>query len=212
MFDALHILDIRQPYYVDYQVPTLDALNDQSGGVLILPPDAPVLVGVANIGVEWETVSTATGYYVEQLSSGTIWSRIATVAQPAPLRLIWNITEWDLDVQVSGVWTTLYRSTDDVASPDLVTTWLTSSGASPVPVVTSGGPVGAGGVSATSAGDSRANSAFLLSGTQNGKNFYSSPEVASFIFTPSPTVLYRVRGYNTAGSGVPSNAMVLNGS
>jgi hypothetical protein len=228
MFSFTKIFSIREPVEEEYQVPAMDVLDD-AGGVLILPPPAPILISVHSTGIEWETTELATGYYVENLSSGTIWGRIGTVSQPVKLQMVWNFTEWDINVWSDGAWVTLYRSartTDwtsssslpnpDVPTPDQAPSWVAVPvavpGAAPLPVVRAGSPFGLGGMTISGAGDSRANSAFILAGILNGKSYYSSPEVAQFDFTPATHVFYRVRGFNSAGTGAPSNSMILDES
>jgi hypothetical protein len=209
MLEALLTFQVREPVAEEYQVPAVDVLNDDSGGVLVVPPPAPVIVSVTGAGVLWETLDTATGYYVEQLVSGTVWQRIGTVNQAPSVQLFWNVTEWDLNVLDAGVWKNLYRSIDDVATPDLVTTWLANEGDTPLPTVTINGPVEAGDMTVSEAGDERVNGVYGFAGNANGRDSYNGMLLASLAFTPASVVRYRVRAFNTAGSGAPSNAMTL---
>jgi hypothetical protein len=212
MFSVLKPFDLREPVTEDYQVPTVDVLSDSAGGVLVVVPAAPSIVSCIPIGLEWETVGDATGYYVEQMTQRNTWTRIATVAQPASLQIVWNFAEWDINLLVGAVWQTQYNSTDVVTTPDQVTTWRAVGGIAPFPTVQAGGPVGVGGMEITGAGTGVVNSDYLLSGMLNGSPSYASPEIARLSFSPVALTLYRVRAFNSAGISDASNPMVLNES
>ena len=73
--------------------------------------------------------SAVNGTYVE---NGTYGGR--PKYQKGSIYIVWFSTEWEITDMDFYLW---YRSTDNVATPDLATTWLKSpNGSLPVPTVT----------------------------------------------------------------------------
>lgn len=98
--------------------------------------DAAVSEATGNIVVAGAGISAANGVYVRL---GTVNSRpMYASATDLTYSLFWGGSNWAIyenPVMASGVYAK-YTSTDDVASPDLATTWSATSGAAPAPTVT----------------------------------------------------------------------------
>jgi hypothetical protein len=84
MQEALQIFSVREPYGEVYQIASVDVLDDQSGGTLLLPPDAPPVYFVETGRFRWGPVSNATGYRVEHLVNNR-FQLLADVGDPAPV-------------------------------------------------------------------------------------------------------------------------------
>src|SRR5208282_2016175 len=115
----------------------------------------------------WTTVPTATEYQIENLLTGVIWSVAqADIAAPPAVQVTWTGYEWLIQAFSGGEWVDLYASTDDVSTPDQVTTWqdLTSSGH--LPVITLADPIASGGILVASAGATVVNGYYALAGPE----------------------------------------------
>lgn len=78
MISPLQVFQTREVYGSTYQVPAVDVLSDETGGVLLLVPNAPPIFHVALGYLEWGSTANADGYIVEYLS-GTIWLQLQDV-------------------------------------------------------------------------------------------------------------------------------------
>lgn len=235
MFPSLRVLEFREPFDVDYVVPTLDVSGGESSAPLVLPPLAPVILSLTNSGLTFQAVNGATGYIIEQLSSGVSWRQLTSFAAPPSTRIYWtgitsinsqneNQGQWEIDVVgPSGNWVNLYvapftSSTtypNPPATPDQVgaatgTSWQAAAGiASPLPTLTPGIIITNGGMTVSGAGDSRANGQYQLSGLNAALPLYYGPFILAQNFEPGSNVFYRIRAYNSAGSGAASNLVTI---
>lgn len=235
MFPALRVLQVREPLDEDYAVPTLDVNSSESSAILVLPPVAPVVLGISNSGLTWQAVNGATGYIIEQLNSGVAWNKLYNIPAPASTRIYWtgitsvnaesqNQGQWEIDVvNAAGAWETLYYAAfmsptefpQPPSSPDQVgaqtgTRWLASAGiATPVPTITVGIEITNGGMTVSGAGDSRANGQYQLAGVNALLPLYYGPFILTENFEPETNAFYRIRAYNSAGNGAASNIIAL---
>jgi hypothetical protein len=226
MFEALRIFEVREPFAEDYQVPAVDTLSDSGSGVIILPPPAPVIIDITTGGLLWETIDGATQYTVEVLSAGTLWAVLATVPAPTEVRIRWTGTEWDIEQQLAGVWTLVYRGFEPnvpgeivggsavqqvIPTPDLVPVWYQPDGTTVVVGLTiaMGNLISPVGMTVTGAGVAAVNTTFDMIGLVNGRNAYLGPDVFNYSFSPALHTLYRVRAFNLAGPGPASNVVEL---
>jgi hypothetical protein len=214
MFESLKVFDVREVAEEDYHVPVIDLTADSLAEPEIFPPPAPVVVGITVSGITWEFVPTASGYQVENLLTGTIWTILAgAIPAPPPIRVVWDGYEWLIQKLIAGAWSTRYVSVNDNVTlnytPDKVTEWSPENGVAPAPTLVSFDPIASGGIAISGAGDSDVNVDCALVGTMNELNLYSGPSIITYPFSPTVDVLYRVRAFNSAGDGPPSNTVTL---
>src|SRR5208282_5672061 len=214
MFKAIRVFEYREPVTEEYQVPSIDVVSDVSVGSIIYPPATPIIVGCSPTGLTWESVPGATGYLVENMVSGGLWTALASVSVPTPVQIVWDGYEWLIQSFTGGNWITEYQSLDDVPianyTPDQVSTWEIGlgSGTTPLPIVSPSDPVSEGGMLVASAGTPVVNTYYALVGNRNGYNYHVGPSEVEYNFSPSASVLYRVRAVNGAGNGPASNAVI----
>lgn len=74
---ALEVFQVREAKVPRYQVPANDVLSDD-GLFLTSAPATPLLLTLAPGSVTWQTVAFADSYKIESLTSGTIYTVLAT--------------------------------------------------------------------------------------------------------------------------------------
>jgi hypothetical protein len=236
MYESLQVLQIREPFDIDYAAPTLDVSSGDSSSILILPPVAPVVLSLTHSGLTWQAVNGATGYIIEQLASGVAWNELFKISAPPATRIFWtgitsqnaeneNQGQWEIDVvdPETGKWDTLYLSpytsstefpqppqSPDQIGPQTGTSWQAAPGvATPVPDVDAGIAITNGGMTVSEAGDSRANGQYQLVGLNATLPLFYGPFILTEDFVPGTNVFYRVRAFNSAGIGAASNLIKL---
>lgn len=210
MFEALRIFEPREPVTEEYQVPPIDKLGEGIPPVVVFPPDVPVALSITDSLLTWTTVPTATEYQIENLLTGVVWS-IAQADIPAPtsVQISWTGYEWLIQAFSDGEWVDLYASTDDVPTPNLVTTWQDLTSAGSLPVVTLADPISSGGVLVANAAVAIVNGYYALLGPSTGFGLYSGPSVIQYSGSFSSGIPYRVRAINSAGNSSPSNVVEI---
>lgn len=236
MYAALKVLQVREPYDIEYAVPTLDVASNDSSAILVLPPIAPVVLTLTDSGMTWQAVNGATGYIIEELSSGVTWRQVVNLPAPPATRIYWtgitstneeseNQGQWEIDVvnPSTGAWENMYvslytsstefpqpPSTPDQIGTQTGTSWAAAAGiATPLPTVTPGIAITNGGMTVSAAGDNRANGQYQLTGLNATLPLYYGPFILTQDFETGSNVFYRVRAYNTAGNGAASNIVTL---
>jgi hypothetical protein len=209
MFEALRIFEPREPITEDYQVPPIDKLGEGIPPVVVFPPDAPIALSITDSLLTWTTVPTATEYQIENLLTGVIWT-IAQANIPAPVKVqvAWTGYEWLIQAFSNGEWVDLYASTDDVPTPNLVTTWQDLTSAGSLPIVTLADPIASGGILVSNAAVAVVNGYYSLTGTAEF-GMYSGPSIIQYSGTFATGIPYRVRAINSAGNSPASNVVEI---
>lgn len=108
---------------------------------LVLPNDVSVLAGSVTVSGAGTSEANGTYSYAGELYGKPYYM----FGENALYWLAFSYQIWVIATNAGGV----YYSYDDVATPDLVTTWTVSAGSLPLPAVTSTAPLS--GVSVTAA-------------------------------------------------------------
>lgn len=111
--------------------PTLPHVADANARLSIDPATATI----TGSGMLVSGAGNGNGYYTDRggTNSGRPYYNLSSRPDDINFYVIqWTGTQW----RIYNGSTYLYRSTDDVATPDLVTTWIDHGGGSPLPTVT----------------------------------------------------------------------------
>lgn len=221
MFDALRIFEVREPIAEDYQVPALDTVGT-GNALIVLPPPAPIVLSVDATDLIWENMLNVTGFVVESLGAGNIWSIVATLPPAPSVRILWTGVEWQIQKEVGNTWEVFYRGFQPlvpgsivgdtalyqtILTPDLIPTWYLLDGVTVATGVgvTRGGILDPNGMQVVGASDSTLNVSYDMPGPQNGRNSYSGPELYDYSSSFAASTYFRVRALNSAGESSPSN-------
>lgn len=221
MFDALRIFEVREPISEDYQVPALDTVGT-GNSLIVLPPPAPVVLSVDATDLIWENMLNVTGFVVESLGAGNIWSIVATLPPAPSVRILWTGVEWQIQKEVGNTWEVLYRGFQPlvpgsivgdtalyqtILTPDLIPVWYLPDGVTVATGVgvTRGGILDPNGMQVVGTSESTVNVSYDMPGPQNGRNSYSGPELYDYSSSFASATYFRVRAINSAGEGAPSN-------